>query len=336
MRKIIIVILILIIALQSNAEDNPTEKVYTPKITGSIRGKYEYNSSLQGHRFQVRNARFSVRGQVSPYALYKAEIDLSDEGVTKMLDAYVEMLPTKALSFTIGQQKVPFSTDNLRSPHNLYFANRSFINKQLTGIRDVGATIQYSLDDIMPVDLIAGVYNGKGLYNQQEWRTDLSYVTRFLYRPSDNINAFFNYNTLQPYQLRMYMYNGGIFYKLNNWYVESEVFYKTYQDDLFSSTYGFFVFLSYDIKMPKWEFMEDISPRLRYDTMTDDNNGRINAITNTYTVDDVARSRITAGLNFNFRKPFINEIRFNYEHYFYNNGIVNADNKWVVEFVTKF
>ena len=38
-------------------------------------------------RFEVRNARVSVTGNVLPIVAYKAEIDLSDEGSIKMLDA---------------------------------------------------------------------------------------------------------------------------------------------------------------------------------------------------------------------------------------------------------
>jgi hypothetical protein len=70
--------------------------------------------------------------------------------------------------------------------------------------------------------------------------------------------------------------------------------------------------------------------------MGNDNNGQISTLTNSYEIDDVKRSRITGGINLNLKKPFINEIRLNYEHYFYVQGIANNDNKIVLEFVTKF
>jgi len=35
---------------------------FHPQIEGTIRAKYEYNTSLNASRFQVRNARFSVNG----------------------------------------------------------------------------------------------------------------------------------------------------------------------------------------------------------------------------------------------------------------------------------
>lgn len=54
-------------------------KDYLPEIHGTIRGKYEYQTETGESRFEVRNARFSVSGNVHPLVAYKAEIDLSDE-----------------------------------------------------------------------------------------------------------------------------------------------------------------------------------------------------------------------------------------------------------------
>ena len=84
-------------------------KDYLPEIHGTIRGKYEYQTETGESRFEVRNARFSVSGNVHPLVAYKAEIDLSDEGSIKMLDAYARVFPVKDLNFTIGQMRVPFT-----------------------------------------------------------------------------------------------------------------------------------------------------------------------------------------------------------------------------------
>jgi hypothetical protein len=333
--KISITILIILLSvgfLQAQTD----ETNYKPSLEGTIRGKYEYNTSLNGHRFQVRNARFSFSGAVTPFARYEAEIDLSDEGLTRMLDAYVEMLVSDQLTFKIGQQKVPFSTDNLRSPHNFLFANRSFLGKQLAGWRDVGATLEYSFNDNIPVELFLGVYNGKGLYNQKEWRNTLSYAIRGVYDPTQQLQLSLNYNTLQPYDLRMHIFNAGFIFSIDHWYLESEVFYKKYEQKVFPDTKGFFAIVAYDLPTPKIKALESISPRLRYDQMGDDNNGQQDALTGTYQIDDVKRSRLTAGINFIFKKPYINEIRLNYERYFFDQHIVNRENKLVIEFVTKF
>ena len=47
-------------------------KDYLPEIHGTIRGKYEYQTETSESRFEVRNARFSVSGNVHPIVAYKA------------------------------------------------------------------------------------------------------------------------------------------------------------------------------------------------------------------------------------------------------------------------
>lgn len=139
---------------------------FKPEIHGTIRGKYEYQTQDGEGRFQVRNARFSLSGNVVDAVSYKAEIDLSDEGSIKMLDAYTRITPFKMFNFTIGQMRVPFTIDAHRSPHQQYFANRSFIAKQVGNVRDVGATLGYTLNAGFPIILEAGLFNGSGLTNQ--------------------------------------------------------------------------------------------------------------------------------------------------------------------------
>lgn len=69
--------------------------------------------------------------------------------------------------------------------------------------------------------------------------------------------------------------------------------------------------------------------------MTDNNKGKASA-DGIYQTDDVARSRITGGLTFSLDKPFLNDIRLNYEKYFFADGMVNDQNKLVVEYVVRF
>ena len=126
-------------------------KDYLPEVHGTIRAKYEYQTTMGAGRFEVRNARVSVTGNVLPSVAYKAEIDLSDEGQIKMLDAYARLFPTKGLTVTVGQMRVPFTIDAHRSPHQQYFPNRSFIAKQVGNVRDVGFTVGYTLPTDVPI-----------------------------------------------------------------------------------------------------------------------------------------------------------------------------------------
>lgn len=58
-------------------------KEYLPEVHGTIRGKYEVQTTNGMQRFQVRNARVSLDGKVLPVIAYKAEIDLSDEEASR-------------------------------------------------------------------------------------------------------------------------------------------------------------------------------------------------------------------------------------------------------------
>ena len=80
-------------AQQANTDDD--FKPTPANIHGTIRSKYEYQTEEGEGRFDVRNARISVDGQLSPIVFYKAEIDLCDEGKIKMLDAYTRLKPVQ-------------------------------------------------------------------------------------------------------------------------------------------------------------------------------------------------------------------------------------------------
>ena len=57
-----------------------TEKQkFMPQIHGILRGKYEYEPDLNASRFEVRNARLSVDGNMLLKSSYKLEVDLCDE-----------------------------------------------------------------------------------------------------------------------------------------------------------------------------------------------------------------------------------------------------------------
>ena len=335
-----IILLFILFTINCIASASDSIKVYTPRIEGTIRGKYEYFTEISEHRFQVRNARFSLKGNVSPIASYKAEIDLSDEGKTKMLDAYVKLQPKKWWSFTIGQQKVPFSTDNLRSPHELYFANRSFMGKQLINLRDVGASANFLNEKHMPLDLIIGIYNGLGLYTQDKTMNlnELSYAFRLILLPKNPFKISLNAITIQPANIRMTFYNAGLMYDIGNFHIESEYLYKTYSANSIldrNYTTGYVLFGAYKFATPKFANMKSISPVLRYDGMTKNLKYEIQNSSSISSKIDEARNRVSGGLIISLAKPFINDIRLNYERYFWPDGKA-TDSKIVAEFVVHF
>ena len=312
------------------------KKDYIPEVHGTVRAKYEYEPQINKHRFQVRNARLSITGNVLPIVAYKLEVDLSDEGRMRMLDAYGRIFPVEGLALTFGQAKIPFSTDNVRSPHNFYFANRSFIAKQMTGFRDVGFMASYEYKEVFPFQLTAGIFNGSGLTEQKEWHAEFSYAARLVLTPVKWLNVALNFQTIEPEKLRMNLYDASLFADFYGVHLEAEYLYKTYGGNLFTPTQALSCFGVYDLPLPK--VFKKISFLARYDMMTASSDGHVNS-EGSYVIDHIARQRVTAGITLSLGTPFQTDIRLNYEQYFYEEWqLANESqlNKIVAEVVVRF
>lgn len=312
-------------------------KDYLPEIHGTIRGKFEYQPQIDASRFEVRNARFSVSGNVLPIVAYKAEIDLSDEGSIKMLDAYTRIFPLKDLNFTIGQMRVPFTIDAHRSPHQQYFANRSFIAKQVGNVRDVGATLGYQLKEGFPFIIEGGVFNGSGLTNQKVWQKSMNYSVKTQFFFAKNMNFSLSTQSIKPQNVRIHMYDMGASYEFCNFHIEGEYLFKHYGDNTFKNVHAVNSFVNYDLKLPK--VFNKISFLARYDMMTDHSDGIADKDTHLLVINDHARHRLTGGVTFSLGKAFVADIRLNYEKYFYKRSATakeSEQDKLVFEVMTRF
>lgn len=323
------------------------EKSSLPQVHGTLRGKYEYQTEDKKGRFEVRTARVSFDGKLSPIVEYKAEIDLCDEGSIKMLDAYTKIKPWKGFHFTIGQERVPFTIDAHRSPHQQYFANRSFIAKQVGNVRDVGAEVGYQFRMGFPVNIRAGIFNGSGLTNQKDfWTNNINYSAKLEMFPAEGWNVTLSLQKVKPDNVDVYMYDIGTYYHKNGWHAEVEYLYKHYAQNVFQNVHAVDAFINYDIPV-KSKHIKKVSPLVRYDYMSDHSDGKHYDVTNELTgetesklkINDYERHRLTGGVTLSLNKPFISDIRINYEKYWYpNNGTpkTSEKDKFVIEFMTRF
>ncbi|MGI6222900.1 MAG: porin [Prevotella sp.] len=337
MRKLFLVVALLV-SLGMGAQEKKSER--TLDIHGTIRGKYEYQTQEQKGRFEVRNARFSLSGKVTEQVSYKAEIDLSDEGKIKMLDAYGRVNPWSSLQLTIGQMRVPFTIDAHRSPHQQYFANRSFIAKQVGNVRDVGATVGYTFHPGFPIILEAGLFNGSGLTNQKDfWTNKVNFSAKAQLFFAPHWNLTLSTQKVRPDNVNIMMYDAGAFYQGYGWHVEAEYLYKHYSDNAFDDVHAFDGFINYDIPIRgKRPLIRKVSPLIRYDYMSDHSDGTANDEGNLY-ITDYQRSRITGGVTLSFGGPFVSDLRLNYEKYFYRDGAqpkVSERDKIVCELMVRF
>ena len=82
----------------------------------------------------------------------------------------------------------------------------------------------------------------------------------------------------------------------------------------------------------RYDYMSDHSDGIRYLDGVANEQGKLQ-------VNDAQRSRLTGGVTLSMAKPFVADIRLNYEKYFYPEGAVakvSERDKAVVEFMIRF
>lgn len=313
-------------------------KDYLPEVHGTIRTKFEYQTEMAASRFEVRNARISITGNVLPIVAYKAEVDLSDEGQIKMLDAYARLFPVKHLTVTAGQMRVPFTIDAHRSPHQQYFANRSFIAKQVGNVRDVGVTLGYKLGTEIPVTLEGGIFNGSGLTNQKEWHKEVNYSAKAQFLFAGKLNLALSIQSIQPQTVRVNSYDVGAYYESGRFHIEGEYLYKTFSDNAYQDVHAVNSFINYDLPLRK--VFSKMSFLARYDMMTSQSDGKtIDGETGALVTTDYKRHRVTGGVTFSLSKAFRTDLRLNFEKYFYAKNSVakeSEQDKIVLELMVRF
>jgi len=328
-RKILLLFLLTSIACGSvMAQDTTrTRPDFTPEIFGILKTKVEYDLDNSLMRFEVRNARFGVLGKINDFMSFKIEIDLSDEGEMKMLDAYVKFNPVKNLGFYLGQRKIPFSSDYMRSPADNIFANRSFLAKYINdGMRDIGFYAEYDIPLQIPVRIVVGAVNGTGNNNPQ-WIARPNLVTRVSAGGNEGFRATGNfYYGEETYEQNLVMVGAELRYSRGNFFIESEYIARNWDDTLSvrRKDNGLYIHSYYNI-IPESRMITMLSPTARFDFI----GGSVFS-------GNTEASRFTCGLNIGFdTKQFYSEIRLNYENYFKSLLPIHTD-KLTLEFIGRF
>ncbi len=190
----------------------------------------------------------------------------------------------------------------------------------------------------------AGLYNGSGLTNQKDyWTNSVNFSAKAQFLLPMGLTVEMSAQKVKPGDVNVMMYDGGLTFQRGGFIAEAEYLYKHYGKDAFHPMHAFDGFVSYDIPVRK-SIIKKVSPLVRYDFMNDHSDGKryLDGEQNdegTLIVNDYKRSRVTGGVTISLDKPFISDIRINYEKYFYgHNGIpkVSEKDKIVVEFMTHF
>ena len=290
---------------------------WLPKISGTLRAKGEYQTRDKEGRFEVRNARVALDGNVTPIVIYRAEVDLSDEGRIRMLDAYAGVVPMKGLTLRIGQMRVPFSIDAHRSPHKQFFANRSFIAKQVGDVRDVGLCASYTLPKT-PLTIEGGLFNGSGLTDQKDyWTKNLNFSAKVQWKPVKMLTLQGSVQKISPTGGTVMLYDGGVSFNHAGVFLEAEYLRKHYKNNSYHAVNALNTMAAYTL--PLRRVFDHLRFLTRFDMMDDHSRGALND-EGVLQTDDAARKRLTAGITLGFAKRLAAELRLNYEKYFYDKG----------------
>lgn len=159
-------------ATKPNAASTPRTiglKNDTLNISGYVQGRFT-EAPRTTNTFEMRRARLILDGKLTDTIGYQVQID----GVKpQLLDAKVDFKPLKQFGVTIGQFKIPFSTESYTSDNLLQFVERSTVVNSLApgrdnssngrdiGIQFAGKTLRYKGVD--RIEYFGGVFNGAGI-----------------------------------------------------------------------------------------------------------------------------------------------------------------------------
>ncbi len=306
------------------------------KFDGVIKTKLEISTEDGVMRFNVRNSRLGVRGDIGEYLSYRVQVELSNEGTFSPLDLYGTLKPSKNLSFNFGQTHVPFENNYIITPAEMMFANRAFVGKYFTpGSRDIGAVAQYKFRiGSFPMEGQAGMFNG-GRINNPQWTDNPSYAFRLIAGSMDGFRSTVKVYKYNSELLDLFFWGADVHYADPRLRVEAEAMNRksnTTGMDLF----GTYLQGAYTFDFRALKMFHCLTPAARWDAMSYDILNR-----------GVDVNRITVGLNFGLALiPYDSVIRIDYEQYFVRKGVDFpdfdnrdthvADNKVTVELVVKF
>lgn len=304
---------------------------YKPRFSATLLNRYEYNPKVNEHHFQIRHARVGVNGDLHPMFAYHALVDLAYGGKFSVVCLLAHFKPVKGVTITIGYDKLPFSTENLLSPYKYYFSDKSFLTQYVTGWSDVGATISYKWDKVIPFRITAGVFNSQGFSSQMEWQKTFNYVVRSEFNLFKNFNLTLDYGAIAAATDTLHSHNidAGFTYDFFNFHLEAEYIYRRHYNKAYQPTQALQTFLFYDINIPN-KYLKKVSLGARYDVISS-----CEPIEGIDLGKSTLRQRVTGGVTLTFiESPFRGAIRFNYEKFFFSEGLENRHDRFIVELIT--
>ena len=164
-----------------------------PKVTGYVQVRFESNGDSA--LFKLRRLRVGVQGGLTPWATYKAQVELRSGGggataaTVAATDLYLALTRGRWIA-TVGQSKTPLSLEFIRSSTVLELPERSMAVDSLAPNRDVGVKVEWGPN--VPIALQAGIFNGDGINRASNRDRRFLYVGRGAIKPVHGVQLGFS------------------------------------------------------------------------------------------------------------------------------------------------
>lgn len=292
-----------------SAQENDSITYPNFKVDGTLKNKFEYSTESNLSRFSVRNSRVGVAGNISPYAAYRVQLELSNEGKFSVLDLSGSLKPIDGLTLTLGQTSIPLFNGYIVTPGTMMFANRAFLGKYFLSTRDLGMLAKYDfLLGKVPAKVEFGVFNGNTI-NNPVWKREMSYGGRIELGSMKGLRMTAKiYDYPNDENTHYLIYGTDLRYEHKQWKVETEIMKRESKTEVHDDLLSYYIQGAYTFPISS-KIFEFMRPAIRWD-----------AIDGQPDVDGFDVNRLTAGLGFGFNNArFTSILRVDYEWYMVNN-----------------
>jgi carbonic anhydrase len=216
--------------------------------------------------FDSKRARLGIGGDVNSYA----RLDFVGEfaKTPKLLDGALSLSPNKNWTVKMGQYKVPFSADLLRSATAWPFVNLSLASA-LGPDRDIGMSVRYGakFSKSSGIDLYTGVFNGSSI-NTSDANTNKNLALRAVAKIGTQFTIAPNWyfgktNDTGSLRQKLSTYGGSIAWAAKHDVIEAEYIGSTIGT---GRKEGWYVFGGHTVVTGS-KFLQEIQFAARYEQM---------------------------------------------------------------------
>jgi len=170
----------------------PGSAAPTPKLTGYLQPRFQTLDDTAS--YFLRRARFAVEGSITPWASYRAQVELRTLGAAAIPAASPLTLSATDLwiklthgrwGATVGQFRVPYSLESLLSSTTLETTERSRVVNAAK--RDIGMQGEWRLES--HVVLQAAMVNGEGPNRAVNPDNRMAYFARAVITPVKGLDV---------------------------------------------------------------------------------------------------------------------------------------------------